>query len=94
MGYAVAEKLRIIRLVEQSPLVTTAHADPDQSQHPRAYEFTSTRRAPAINLPNYGRYSLRHYHSSVRMLPRSGQQLMFVLLLPLAKGNRPMDCAS
>jgi hypothetical protein len=80
-GYAAAEKSRIIRLVEQSSLVATAHPGPDQSQHPREYEFTSTRRAPAINLPTYGRYSLRHYQSSVRMLLRSGQQVMFSLAL-------------
>jgi len=80
-GYAAADKSRIIRLVEQSSLVATAHPRPDQSQHPREYEFTSTRRAPAINLPTYGRYSLRHYQSSVRMLLRSGQQVMFSLAL-------------
>ncbi len=51
MGYAAAEKLQIVRLVEQSSLAATARSDPDQSQHPRAYELTSTRRPPAINLP-------------------------------------------
>jgi hypothetical protein len=35
MGTRLQEKSRIIRLVEQSSLVTTAHPGPDQSQHPR-----------------------------------------------------------